>query len=50
MPSSPKIKKDDMLQAALELVSKKGYAALNIKAVARELGLSLIHIFRWQRI
>ena len=23
MPSSPKIKKDDMLQAALELVSKK---------------------------
>ena len=40
MPSSPKIKKDDMLQAALELVSKKGYAALNIKAVARELGCS----------
>ena len=37
MPSSPKIKKEDMLQAALELVSKKGNAALNIKAVAGEL-------------
>ena len=29
-----------MLQAALELVSKNGYAALNIKAVAGELGCS----------
>lgn len=35
MPSSPRIKKEDMLQAALELVSRDGYAALNIKAVAR---------------
>ena len=40
MPSSPKIKKEDMLQAALELVSKNGYAALNIKAVAGEMGCS----------
>ena len=47
MPSSPKIKKDDMLQAALELVSKNGYAALNIKAVARELGCSTAPI-SWQ--
>ena len=38
MLSSPKIKKEDMLQAALELVARDGYAALNIKAVARELG------------
>ena len=37
MPSSPKIKKEDMLQAALKLIAKNGYAALNIKAVAKEL-------------
>ena len=47
MPSSPKIKKEDMLQAALELVSKNGYAALNIKAVAGELGCSTAPI-SWQ--
>ena len=47
MPSSPRIKKEDMLQAALELVSKDGYAALNIKAVARELGCSTAPI-SWQ--
>ena len=47
MPSSPKIKKEDMLQAALELVSRNGYAALNIKAVARELGCSTAPI-SWQ--
>ena len=47
MPSSPRIKKEDMLQAALELVSRDGYAALNIKAVARELGCSTAPI-SWQ--
>ena len=47
MPSSPKIKTEDMLQAALELVSRDGYAALNIKAVARELGCSTAPI-SWQ--
>ena len=47
MPRSPRIKKEDMLQAALELVSKNGYAALNIKAVARELGCSTAPI-SWQ--
>ena len=41
------IKKEDMLQAALELVSRDGYAALNIKAVARELGCSTAPI-SWQ--
>ena len=45
MPSSPRIKKEDMLQAALELVSRDGYAALNIKAVARELGCSTATAF-----
>lgn len=47
MPSSPKIKKEDMLQAALELIARDGYAALNIKAVARELGCSTAPI-SWQ--
>ena len=47
MPSSPRIKKEDLLQAALELVSRDGYAALNIKAVARELGCSTAPI-SWQ--
>ena len=47
MPSSPKIKKEDMLQAALELVSQNGYAALNIKAVASKLGCSTAPI-SWQ--
>ena len=47
MPSSPKIKKEDMLQAALKLVAENGYAALNIKAVAKELGCSTAPI-SWQ--
>lgn len=47
MPSSPKIKKEDMLQAALELVAQDGYAALNIKAVAKKLGCSTAPI-SWQ--
>ena len=47
MPSSPRIKKEDMLQAALELVSRDGYAALTIKAVAKELGCSTAPI-SWQ--
>ncbi len=47
MPSSPKIKKEDMLQAALKLVAQNGYAALNIKAVAKELGCSTAPI-SWQ--
>ena len=40
MPSSPKIKKEDILQTALEIVTQDGYAALNIKAVAKKLGCS----------
>ena len=36
MPSSPKIKKEDMLRTALGIVMESGYAALNIKAVAKE--------------
>lgn len=47
MPSSPKIKKEDMLQAALEIVISHGYAALNIKAVAQKMGCSTAPI-SWQ--
>ena len=47
MPSSPKIKKEDMLQAALEIIIEEGYAALNIKAVAQKLGCSTAPI-SWQ--
>ena len=46
MPSSPRIKKEDMLQAALELVSRDGYAALNIKAVAMLMCGKVIKRFR----
>ena len=47
MPSSPKIKKEDMLQAALEIIIQDGYAALNIKAVAKKLECSTAPI-SWQ--
>lgn len=47
MPSSPKIKREDMLQAALEIVISHGYAALNIKAVAQKMGCSTAPI-SWQ--
>ena len=47
MPSSPKIKKEDMLLSALEIVAQDGYAALNIKAVAKKLGCSTAPI-SWQ--
>lgn len=47
MPSSPKIKKEDMLKAALEIISEKGYTALNIKSIAEKLGCSTAPI-SWQ--
>ena len=47
MPSSPKIKKEDMLQAALEIVIDSGYSDLNIKAVAKKLNCSTAPI-SWQ--
>ena len=47
MPSSPKIKKEDMLQAALEIIIQDGYSSLNIKAVAKKLECSTAPI-SWQ--
>lgn len=47
MPSSPKIKKEDMLKTALDIVAYSGYSALNIKEVAKKLGCSTAPI-SWQ--
>lgn len=47
MPSSPKIKKESMVQAALEIMLKDSYASVNIKAVAGRLGCSTRPI-SWQ--
>lgn len=40
MPSSPKIPKELILEHALQLLIRDGYAALNIKALAKEIGCS----------
>lgn len=47
MPSSPKIKKEDMLRTALDIVTESGYSALNIKEIAKRLGCSTAPI-SWQ--
>lgn len=40
MPSSPKIPKELILENALKMLIREGYSALNIKALAREIGCS----------
>ncbi len=40
MPSSPKIPKELILEHALNMLIREGYAALNIKALAKEIGCS----------
>lgn len=40
MPSSPRIPKETILKHALEMLIRDGYSALNIKAVAKEIGCS----------
>lgn len=40
MPSSPRIPKETILQTALNMLIRDGYASINIKAVAKELGCS----------
>lgn len=40
MPSSPKIPNELILENALKMLIREGYSALNIKALAREIGCS----------
>lgn len=40
MPSSPKIPKELILECALKMLIRDGYSALNIKALAKEIGCS----------
>lgn len=40
MPSSPKIPKELILKSALKMLIREGYSALNIKALAKEIGCS----------
>ncbi len=46
MPSSPKIQKETILKTAFELLLREGYASINIKTVAKELGCSTQPISR----
>lgn len=46
MPSSPKIPKEMILNAALTMLIRDGYSALNIKALAEELHCSTQPISR----
>lgn len=46
MPSSPKIPKEQILDTALKMLIRDGYAAINIKAVAQELNCSTQPISR----
>lgn len=40
MPSSPRIPKEIILEYALKMLIREGYAAINIKALAKEIGCS----------
>lgn len=46
MPSSPKIPKERILQTALRMLIRDGYASINIKTLAKELGCSTQPISR----
>lgn len=46
MPSSPKVRKELILKTAMDLLIREGYAAINIKTVANELGCSTQPISR----
>ena len=46
MPSSPKVQKEKILETAFDLLLREGYAAINIKTVAQELGCSTQPISR----
>ena len=46
MPSSPKVQKETILETALAMLLRDGYASINIKTVAKELGCSTQPISR----
>lgn len=46
MPSSPKISRETILKAALDILIRDGYGAVNIKAIAQEIGCSTQPISR----
>lgn len=46
MPSSPRVQKEVILQTAFEMIKRDGYASINIKTVAKELGCSTQPISR----
>ncbi|MGN0978670.1 MAG: TetR/AcrR family transcriptional regulator [Faecousia sp.] len=46
MPSSPKIPKERILETALQMLIRDGYASINIKTLAQELGCSTQPISR----
>lgn len=46
MPSSPKVQKEAILKTAFDMVKRDGYASINIKTVAKELGCSTQPISR----
>lgn len=46
MPSSPKVQKETILETAYALLLRDGYASINIKTVAQELGCSTQPISR----
>lgn len=46
MPSSPKISKQFMLETAFKMLCRDGYAAINIKTLAKEIGSSTQPISR----
>jgi len=47
MPSSPRVKREDILATAFDVLIREGYAAVNIKTVAQRLGCSTQPI-SWQ--
>ena len=46
MPPRIKVKEDEILNAAMRIVQKKGFEHLNVRDVAREIGCSVHPIFR----
>ena len=44
MPPKAKVTREDILSACVEIIRQSGFDAVNARALASRLGLSLIHI------